>query len=87
MKASNLIGAADTVQQQIYWTFMYLSHAWSMPIHILSFTILLNVCDLKAAEIFLLKPTGWGGKAAWIFFIVNTLRCLRLVNLAIFAQT
>ncbi len=33
--------------------------------------------DLYATEIFLLEPKGYGGKAAWAFFNVNTLRIRR----------
>jgi hypothetical protein len=57
MKASNLSGTADTLPQQyMHWTFNWLGYDLSAPVFY--YSLLLDVCDFHAGEIFSLGAKG-----------------------------
>jgi hypothetical protein len=56
MKASNLSATADTLQQYMHWTFMLLCHSLSAPVFY--YSLLLDLCDFHAVEIFSLGAKG-----------------------------
>ncbi len=55
--------------------FSTIGHAVSVFYYSLLF--ILDELRVYAEEIILLEPKGYGGKAAWAFFTVNTLRVRR----------
>jgi hypothetical protein len=68
MKASNICGAAGTLQQHMWWTFIYLGLALSTPVF--HYSLLLNFCCRKEKEAEGIRREE---KAVWASFIVNTL--------------
>ncbi len=54
------------VQKHIHWTFMYLGHALSLTIN--TYSLLLNVCDLYAAEICLSERRDKGRSCVGFFY-------------------
>jgi hypothetical protein len=50
MKASNICGAAGTLQQNMWWTFIYLGHALSKPV--IHYSLLLIVCCGKEKKLY-----------------------------------
>jgi hypothetical protein len=73
------------LEQPIQYNNISTGHScfWAMPDpcqYVFYHSLLLNVCDLKAAVIFLFKPTGWGGKAAWAFFYCEYSKVLSLFS-------
>ncbi len=55
-EASNISGAVSTVQKHIHWTFVYLHH--TLFERLFYYSLLLDVCDFNAEEIFLWEPEG-----------------------------
>ncbi len=69
-----------TKEDACRYSNIYTGHSCSLAMPYLGlvfyYSLLLNVCEPTAMEIFLLEPKVWGGGAAWVgfFYCFNTLR-------------